>query len=153
MRPVVQTYVIPGRMLGRNEEERLARSHWSKANEVKREETETSMLYAKEAGLKPVEGPVDVSIVFCEEVRFFKNGKRKKPRDVDNIQGAVKPIIDGLVKGGILPDDGPDYVRRVMPSVKYVTEDPHITVSVMEYEPRRRVEYPPVEVPEEEPCK
>jgi len=146
----VQTFEIPGRFLGRNEAERLARSHWSKANEVKREETETAMLYAKQAGLNPVQGPVDVSIVFCEQVKFYRNGRRKELRDVDNVYGAAKPILDGLVKAGILPDDNPEWVRRVLPTVKYVTEDPHITVSIMQYEPNRRVTYTPVPIPETE---
>ena len=145
-----QTFEIPGRFLGRNEAEKLARTHWSKANDVKREETDAVMLCAKQAGLKPVEGPVDVSVVFCEEVRFFKNGKRKKPRDVDNIHIGEKPILDGLVKAGVIPDDGPDWVKRVIPVVKYVRDNPHITVTVMDYEPFRRVAYPPVDMPESE---
>lgn len=106
------------------------------------------MLYAKQAGIRPATGPIEVSIVFNEQVGFFKNGKRKKPRDVDNIQSAVKPILDGLVKAGVMPDDGPDWVRRVIPIVKYVRSDPHITVTILKYEPFRRVFYQPVNVPE-----
>lgn len=143
-----QKFTIPGRFLGRNESERLARSHWAKANKVKREETETVSLYARQAGIKPVEGPVDVSVVFAEEVRFFKNGNRKPVRDVDNIQSAVKPILDGLVEAGVLPNDSPEWVRRVIPNVKYVKKDPHITVAIMDYEEERHVVYPPVFVPE-----
>lgn len=143
-----QKFTIPGRFLGRNESERLARSHWAKANKVKREETETASLYARQAGIKPVDGPVDVAVVFAEEVRFFKNGNRKPVRDADNVQSAVKPILDGLVEAGVLPNDSPDWVRRVMPTVKYVRDDPHITVIVMDYEEERHVVYPPVFVPE-----
>ena len=149
-RPVIQSFEIPGGFLGRNESERLARSHWSRANEVKREETETAMLCAMEAGLKPMAGPVDVSVVFCEQVGFYKNGNRKKLHDVDNVQSAVKPILDGLVKAKVIPDDGPDVVRRVIPSVKFVRDDPHITVAVMDYRPFRTVVYPPVVIPESE---
>lgn len=29
----------------------------------------------------------------------------RRPRDPDNLSGASKPIIDGLVDGGLLPDD------------------------------------------------
>lgn len=144
----VQTFEIPGRLLGRNEREALARSHWSKSNAVKRDETTLAMACAMEAGLKPVSGPVDVSVIFREQVNFFKNGKRKKPRDADNIQDGCKPILDGLVKAGVIPDDGPDWVRRVIPTVKYVRDDPKITVVVMDYEPVRRVVYPPVNIPE-----
>lgn len=142
-----QVFTIPGRMLGRNEREELARAHWSKAAREKRRETEYAMECIRSAGIKPADGPVDVSIVFNEQVGFFKNGKRKKPRDVDNIADAQKPILDALVKCGIVEDDGPDFVRRVIPVVKYTTEDPYIKVLIMDYEPRRRVTYVPVEVP------
>lgn len=145
-----QKFRIDGAYLGRNEEERLARSHWSKANEVKRDETEMAAWCAKEAGLKRVTYPVDVLIEFSEQVRFYKNGNRKKPRDCDNVQGAIKPIVDGLVRAGIVQDDGPDYVKRVIPIVRYVKEDPHITVAVMKYTPKRTITYLPVNVPESE---
>ncbi len=146
----VQRFRIDGAYLGRNESERLARSHWSRANEVKRDETETAMWCAKEAGLRPVTYPVDVLVEFSEQVKFYKNGNRKKPRDADNVQGAIKSIVDGLVKAGIVKDDGPDYVKRVIPIVRYVREDPHITVVVAKYKPRRTLTYLPVVVPESE---
>lgn len=145
-----QRFRIDGAYIGRNEAEKLARSHWSRASEVKRDETENAMLCAKGAGLKPVDGPVDVMVEFCEQVKFTKRGKRKKPRDCDNVQGAVKPILDGLVSAGVLPDDGPDWVKRVLPVVRYVRDDPHITVAVMPYSPRRTITYLPVNVPESE---
>lgn len=144
----MRSFMIPGSFIGRNEAERLSRSHWSKANEVKKQETETAMLYAMQSGIGPVEEPVDVFIVFCEQVGFFRNGKRKKPRDADNVHAAEKPILDGLVKAGIISDDGPDCVRRVIPVVLYVAENPHVTVIIDKYEPYRAVTFPPVEPPE-----
>lgn len=145
-----QKFRIDGAYLGRNESERLARSHWSKANAVKRDETDMAMWCAKEAGLKPVDGPVEIMLEFNEEVKFYKNGRRKKLRDCDNVQGAAKPIIDGLVKAGVIPDDGPVWVRRVLPVVRFVRSDPHITVVVMPYKPRRTLTYLPVVIPESE---
>lgn len=145
---MIQTFVIPMRFLGRNESEKLSRSHWSKANEVKHDETEAAMLYAKKAGIKPYDGPVDVLVVFDEQVRFFKNGKRKKSRDADNVQSAVKPIIDGLVKAGVITDDCPEVVRRVIPAVLYTTDEPKVTVVIDNYKAVRKVTFPPVELPD-----
>lgn len=142
-----QVFTIPGRMLGRNEREELARAHWSKAAREKKRETENAMAYITAAGIKPVDGPVDIAIVFNEHVGLYKSGKRKHVRDVDNITDAQKPILDALVKKKIVVDDGPDYVKRVIPVVKYTTGDPYIKVLIMDYEPRRRVTYAPVEVP------
>jgi len=144
---MMQVYRIPGKFLGRNESEKLARSHWAKANEIKRDETEASMLYAKQAGLEPVSGPVDLLVMFREQVEFYKNGRPKKMRDVDNVISALKPILDGLTKAGVLPDDGPKWVRRVIPSVQYAEDDPHITVAITDYLPERTVTFLPVELP------
>lgn len=142
-----QSFTIPGRMLGRNEREDLARTHWAKASKAKKRETEEVERCIRAAGIEPAAGPVEVSIVFSERVEFYKNGTRKKPRDVDNVADAQKPILDALVNCGIVPDDGPDYVKRVLPVVKYTKGEPHITVAVLDYEPWRRVTYPPVNVP------
>lgn len=144
---MMRSYTIPGRMMGRNESERLAREHWSKANEVKRDETRLSETYARAAGIGPWQGPVDVVVIFAEKVELTKRGKPKKPRDADNIQGAEKAIVDGIVKAGIVPDDGPAHVRRVIPIVKYVEDDPHITVAISDYSPTLTITYPPVEIP------
>lgn len=143
-----QTFEIPGRFLGRNETEKLARTHYTKAAEAKKDETELAMDYAKKAKLRRVTVPSEVAIIFVEQIRYFKNGKAKKLRDVDNVMGAAKPILDGLVAAGVLPDDGPYWVRRVIPTVKYEPDNPHVTVSVMDYEPYRIVYYQPVNVPE-----
>ncbi len=139
-------FVIEGKLLGRNERESLARSHWAKASAEKKRETELVAYLASK--LSPINEPCEVSIIYHEQVSFFKNGKRKKLRDVDNIHDGAKPILDGLVKAGIIPDDSPEWVRRVIPSVQYVTDNPHITVAVMGYEPNRAVHFPPVEIPE-----
>jgi len=143
-------FEIPGKFIGRNEAERLARSHWSKANEVKRDETQTAMLYARQSGIGPVDGPVDVCVAFREMVSLDADGNLKRPRDADNVMAGCKPVLDGMVKAGIFQDDGPKWVRRVIPVVRYVLDGPRITVAVMPYEPARVVTYPPVDLPGEE---
>lgn len=143
-----QKFTIPGMTLGRNEMELLARSHWSKASKEKKLETEYAMACIKSAKVKPVETPCEVTVVFVEQVTFFKNGKRKKLHDVDNRIAGLKPILDALVRCGIIPDDGPEFVRRVIPIVKYTTGKPYIKVAIMPYEPHRRVTFAPVDIPE-----
>jgi crossover junction endodeoxyribonuclease RusA len=38
---------------------------------------------------------------------------RRSLPDADAIAPSVKPVIDGLVDAGVIPDDGPVYVHRV----------------------------------------
>lgn len=128
--------------------EELARSHWSKASREKRRETEFAMECIRAAKVKPVDTPCEVTVMFAEQVTFFKNGRRRKLHDIDNRIAGVKPILDALVRCGIIPDDGPEFVRRVIPIVKYTTGRPYIKVALMPYEPRRRVTFAPVEIPE-----
>jgi len=62
---------------------------------------------------KPKEFPLDVKI------QVIAGDKRK--RDCDNHTG--KALLDGLVLGGVLPDDNTDYVRSVTISVTYGEKD------------------------------
>ena len=143
-----QVFTIQGAFSTRNEGEALARTHWSKAARLKKEETARAVAAAKGAHLSPVDGPVDIGIIFHEQVRFFRNGKRRKLHDVDNWFYGTKPILDGLVEAGILPDDGPDWVRRVLPVVAYTLGEPWVTVTIMDYKESRTVTYPPATIPE-----
>lgn len=145
----VQKFTVPGMTLGRNELEALARAHWSKAAKAKRDETKLVCACIRKAGIKPMETPCEVTVVFAEQVTFYKNGRRRKLHDVDNRMAGVKPVLDALVKCGIIPDDGPEHVRRVIPIVKYTCGKPYIRVALMPYEPHRRVTFAPVEIPEE----
>lgn len=147
---MIQKYTIPGRFLTRNESEKLSRTHWSRANEVKRDETERSCLHAMAAGLVPMTGPVDVTVIFTEKAERYKKGTLKKLHDVDNVHGGEKAVIDGLVKAGVVPDDGPEWVRRAIPVVRFSEdEEAHITVVVADYSPELTIRFPPVDIPEE----
>ena len=64
--------------------------------------------------LKPIKKfPVDVSIL------IISGSKHKK--DCDNYTG--KSFIDGIVLGGLLPDDNTDYIRSITIAVTYGNED------------------------------
>lgn len=55
---------------------------------------------------------------------------RNARRDPHNYVATVKPIVDGLVKAGVWPDDTPEYVRTVEPSL-LVTRGTDLDVIVL----------------------
>ena len=69
---------------------------------IKKQETEFVMLFTKR--LAPVtEYPVDVYI------EWHQNGRK----DPDNIAFGIKFILDGLVKNGIIQNDGQKQIRSI----------------------------------------
>ena len=42
----------------------------------------------------------------------------KRRRDADNLVGMLKPICDGIVDAGVVPDDTPDFMIKEMPVIK-----------------------------------
>ncbi len=74
------------------------KGHWSAYSKEKRRWTDTVVWLCKEAQLRPVEAPV--------MLEFFWYAKDRR-RDPDNIRSiGSKFVIDGLVKAGVLADDG-----------------------------------------------
>jgi hypothetical protein len=57
------------------------------------------------AAIEPVDGPVDIWIHQLRE-----RGGRRQLADVDAGHFAVKGGVDGLVRAGVIVDDGPDHV-------------------------------------------
>ena len=41
----------------------------------------------------------------------------KRRRDPSNLIATQKPILDGLVDAGLVPDDTPEYVNELMPKI------------------------------------
>lgn len=41
-----------------------------------------------------------------------------RPMDRDNLFGACKPLIDGIVDAGVIPDDSPEFIRQECESVR-----------------------------------
>lgn len=137
-----QRFEIPGRLMGRNEQEYLARSHWSKANEAKQSEQEKVGWAMAQAGIRPVDGPVEIGFNFLEG-----KPKKGKHRDEDNILGgASKVVFDQMKAQGIIPDDGPEHVRNIFARFAFNVPNPHIEVEIMDYDPNgRTVYYPPIQ--------
>lgn len=42
---------------------------------------------------------------------------RRGRRDVDNLVGTLKPVCDGLVDAGLVKDDTPEFMEKVMPVI------------------------------------
>lgn len=55
----------------------------------------------------------------------------KRRRDVDNIVPTLKAVCDGLVDVEIVPDDTPQYMEKVMPTIE-LGEKPGVIVRVTE---------------------
>jgi hypothetical protein len=46
--------------------------------------------------------------------------KDRRKRDVENPVATLKPLCDGLVDAGIVPDDTPDLMVKHMPVIRYI---------------------------------
>lgn len=104
-----QKFEISGRLDGCNEYTNACRSHAQLGARLKRQNQEKVCWAIKAAHLSPMEPPVNVRIT------WFEKPKRKgsRMRDRDNIQFAVKFVLDALVEMGVIKDDGFDDIGDV----------------------------------------
>lgn len=47
----------------------------------------------------------------------------KHRRDVDNIVPTLKAMCDGLVDAGLVEDDTPEFMEKVMPAIELIPKD------------------------------
>lgn len=122
-----QSIVIPGRLPGLNEYTESNRRNPYAGAKVKAELTEHCQAYFMEylnIGLmKPIRNTVDIDIWWYEQ---------NDRRDPDNIYSALKFVLDGAVKAGVLPDDNRKYVRDISHHVRTDKEDPRIEITFSE---------------------
>lgn len=78
-----------------NEQIRLARTHWAKSAQVKKQWTNDVAIECR--NLPTFEGPVWIQ--FDWQLKKFPNV------DGDNASASAKYLLDGLVQAGIIPDD------------------------------------------------
>lgn len=123
-----QTFEVSGRLAGLNEYTRACRTHRQLGAKMKRENQDAVLLAIKEAHLKPMMTPVNVRIAWYEKPK--RKGARM--RDRDNIQFAVKFILDALVEMQIIPDDGFDEVGDVNHKCYRASGDARIVVELEE---------------------
>lgn len=53
-------------------------------------------------------------------VQMFWTVPTKTHRDAENPVATLKPVCDGLVDGGIVPEDTPEWMTKFMPVIEYV---------------------------------
>lgn len=83
----------------------VRRMHFQQQALAKKKWEQIVMIEAKVQKLQPVENPVIVTYRF-----HFVDARR---RDPDGYAYSAKAIQDGLVKGGILPDDNFRFVKEL----------------------------------------
>lgn len=103
---MTQSLWVPGPLPGLNELLAAAKSGRGRGNaysRLKSQWTETIWALAKSAKLQPMTTPVRLGFLWVE---------RDKRRDPDNVAGGGrKLVLDGLVKAGVIADDGADEIR------------------------------------------
>ena len=115
-----QTLILEGQLPAINEIIANSKTHWANYSRVKRGNTNLIALQCKTQRLKTFEHPV--GIVF----NHYRPNKRKDP---DNVAGgAMKVILDGLVKAGILKDDTMDFVKCLHHTFNIDKVNPRIEV-------------------------
>ncbi|GAA4774392.1 RusA family crossover junction endodeoxyribonuclease [Microbacterium gilvum] len=59
--------------------------------------------------------------------------KDNRRRDADNIYPTFKALCDGLVDGGVVPDDTPQYMDKLAPFIRLEKDaDPHFELLIRE---------------------
>lgn len=50
-------------------------------------------------------------------VQLHYQPRDNRRRDADNIAPTLKALCDGVVDAGVVPDDTPDYMTKIMPTI------------------------------------
>jgi len=128
---IMQSFFIPTTLPTLNEIIATAKSGHGKGNSysrMKKSVTDVVCWCAKEAKLQPMN---QVTILF-----YWK--EKSKRRDPDGFSsGGRKMILDGLVKAGIIPDDGWKYVVGFADKWVVDSENPGVYVDLIEYKSQR----------------
>lgn len=113
----MQSFEVPGRFPSCNE---FYRMQLHQQNRVKQECDNAVSEAAKLARIKRV-----------NRARFrFKWYEPNRRRDLDNVAFGKKFVFDGLVKAGVLIDDGPNHVMGFSDEFAYDRDNPRIRVEI-----------------------
>lgn len=119
----VQTLIIKGSLPGRNEAENAARTHWSVARKLKKDNTDLVMWECKAQKIKPLQGQARVEVTFYE---------KDLKRDADNVIGGLKYILDGIVNAGVFKNDTRKLVKLFIMPVELDRQNPRIEIKLSE---------------------
>lgn len=118
-----QILIIKGRLPGRNEAEKAARTCWAVGANLKKENTERVYWECRAQHIEPINGIAHITVTFFE---------KDYRRDADNIYAGLKYILDGLVNAGIIADDSRKYVNLSVNPVMVDKKNPRIEVEIKE---------------------
>lgn len=85
------------------------RMHWAVKNQHTQALRTVAKLGAKTQAIGAQAERVDVGLTW-----FVTDGRK---RDADNLAPTLKALCDGLVDAGVVPDDTPGYMRKLMPEI------------------------------------
>ncbi|MDH6277494.1 crossover junction endodeoxyribonuclease RusA [Aurantimicrobium minutum] len=88
------------------------RMHWGQKMTLTRK---VRRVAAKESAHIPALGKCRVQLVW-----LVLDNRR---RDVDNVVPTLKAMCDGLVDAGLVPDDTPEYMMKLMPVIHKVDRE------------------------------
>lgn len=117
--------IIDGELLDHNKYINLTRSNKYLGAKAKKEATETVAYYTVSNALKKIDKKVDVKVT-----HYCKNRRKDK----DNIAFTIKFILDGLILGGIIDNDGWNEIGKLEFDFKVDKENPRIKVELTETE-------------------
>lgn len=100
--------ILPSAALGGN-----ARGHWSKSHSERADVRRSAMIYAKQLRVPQLEGRQLATVT----VYTPRPGVR---RDWDNYLKRLKPVWDGIVDAGLLPDDSSEHLVPVQADPLFV---------------------------------
>lgn len=112
-------FVIKGELPDLNQIIKASKSHYMSYSNMKKDYTALVMI---SAGNHPKIERADV------EITWYAKNRRKDP---DNIAAGVKFILDGLVKGGVLENDGWNQINRITHDFAIDKENPRIEVKLL----------------------
>ena len=121
-KPGCQLLVVEYRFPSLNETVASAKKHWS----VYAKEKEAMTQLVCEAAMRQ-----DIQPVERAEIGFTWYEKDRR-RDPDNISGAgKKPILDGLVRAGVLPNDGWSVIEGLSDRFSIDRSYPRVEVDII----------------------
>lgn len=97
------------------------RMHWAPKAKLTRELRDTAHVLAKAARI-----PKQQAIILT--LHYVPRQNRR--RDPSNLLGTQKPLLDGLVDAGIIPDDCPPYVEERMPVIHAASKSPAMWLEI-----------------------
>ena len=115
-------FTIPGELPGMNEIVAISKSHPKRYSTMKKKYTNVVAHCAVHARLPKLEKAEYAIIWYCKD----------KHKDKDNIMAGQKFIFDGLVKAGVIENDGWAQIGDVNHAFQVDKQNPRVEVKVKE---------------------